>query len=229
MRLVEREKVAVIDRTPERRIDIDDPGGEIDCSQVRPDQRAAVEGELALGAVVGAGAIEVELHFLEAHRLQGEARLQTLQATQRRRQNEAFDTRARAAELVALAHRVETDAAERDAVAREHLARETRGVEAVDGSPPDRRAGLPFVRRKGLDHAGHIDAGRHHVGDLVERRRVVLRRGLEAAHRQRGDASPLIAIDDSRGRAERVVRAGQREQDVALVETTSRPAGCARV
>ena len=54
----------------------------------------------------------------------------------------------------------ETDAAQRDAVARQHLAAEAGGVDAFGMDAAERRAGPPFVRRKGGDHAREIDAGR---------------------------------------------------------------------
>ena len=87
--------------------------------------------------------------------------------------------------------------------------------------PAGRRAGLPFVRRKGRDHTAQIDTGRLDVGNLEQRRLPVLRCGFDAAHRHRGNAAALIAIDDNRRRAERV-RARQREGDVALLEATYR-------
>ena len=116
--------------------------------------------------------------------------------------------------------RLETDAAQRDAVARQHLAAEAGGVDAFGMDAAGRRTGLPFVRRQGGDHAREIDAGRLDVGDLEQRRPAVLQRGFEAAHRHRGDAAALVAIDDNGGGAVGVVRAGQREDDGAFLETT---------
>src|SRR5262249_36055593 len=78
-RPVQRQHVAVIERAPEGLIDIGEARAEIDLPETRADQRTGAELELALAAVLGGGAVEVGLHFLQAHGLQRKPRLQALQ------------------------------------------------------------------------------------------------------------------------------------------------------
>ncbi len=97
-------------RVPEDRIGIDDARGKLDLAQPRAHQRAAIDRQLALALVFRAVAVEIGLHVLDAHRLQGHAQRQPFEAAQRRRQHEALDERARAAHLVADLGGLEADA-----------------------------------------------------------------------------------------------------------------------